>query len=241
MGGRQSDRVVLNHGVAAVLTCALLMLGCGGSGGKSATAPHVGPRPAESPSDAVNRIAAAVHSGDCSSPEEIFTTADVTPAQCRDLLPGFQPAPAPNVDAFGSGAVMKGADGSRVILALARDHRFKVATSFDASFPLEKATVSKADDVASYVLAAMRNEDCDHVLQYSLTFSNGGDGQKFCDSRQVRQLHDALTKDAAAPVPLGGDGSFAFYGLSAKGSGYFTIVFIAMRDDTWAFVTSVKA
>jgi hypothetical protein len=256
VGGGQNDRVALQRAAWAVLACAALMLGCGDSGEKSAQntatattattatpAPsRIGPRPAESPADAANRIAAAVRSGDCSSPADIFTEADTTPAQCKSLLTAIEPAAPPEVKTFGSGAVMKGADGGRVILALDRDRRFKVATSFDASFPLEVVPAKKADDVMSYVLAAMRNGDCRTVLQYSLTFSNGGSGKQFCNSQQVRQLRNALNKDTgASPAPLGGDGSFAFYGLQAKGSGYYTIMFIATRGGTYAFVTSVRA
>jgi hypothetical protein len=252
VGGGRTDQVLRKRAACSVLACAALLLGCGDSGPKSAgsTAPtpttpppsRVGPRPVESASQAAQRIAVAARSGDCSSRGDIFTEAAVSLAECKDLLPAVEPAAAPDLKTFGSAAVMKAADGGRVILALDDDRRFKVVTSFSASFPFEVVPPKKADDVMSYVLAAMRNEDCRTVTQYSLTFSNGGTGKQFCNSKQVRQLHDALDKDTgASPTALGGDGSFAFYGLQAKGSGYYTIVFIASPGNTYAFVTSVKA
>jgi hypothetical protein len=240
---------------ALSLLCGLLaagaLSGCGDAGTKGAetndaatsTGParvKVGPQPAESGEQAVERIAEAVRNGDCSAPKDIFGPSGVTSAICEELLPKLDPASPPDVKTYGSGAVVKNADGGSTILALDSDRRYKVVTSFGAS-KMPTVPLKEADAVMGFVVGAIRRDSCDDLLRFALTYSNGGGGKKFCALRPIRQLHRALDRDyTAAPTALGGDGTFAFYGLEVKPY-YFTMLFLAAPNDTYFFVTSVRA
>jgi hypothetical protein len=247
---------------SVLIACALciasaLASGCGGNDDKAAktapgtsskkapavTAPRTGPRPAESAQEAADRIARAVRSRDCSSPDELFVFDEVTPALCRQLLPGTNPAPGQSAKAYGSAAIVRRADGGRTILALDSDRRYKFVTTFGPSdFPV--IPVKKADEAMAWEVGAIRRGNCDDIVRLALTYSNGGSGKKFCALKPVRQLHAALNRHyTASPKPLGGDGTFAFYGLSAKPH-YYTLVFTAYKTRGWSgylFVTSIRA
>jgi hypothetical protein len=239
------------------LLMAVLPLGCGGgddgksqTGGQRAattTAPqraattraHVGPRPAEPAELEVTRLARAAQSGDCSALDEIFPKeSGMTPKICRSLLPTIEPALPPQVKTYGSGAVVTNRDGGTSILALDSDRRFKFVTSFSGQGP--KAPVKNADDSMSYIVGAIRRGDCPVINRFSLTFDNIR-GKKFCATQAIRQLHAALDRDyTASPSALGGDGSFASYGLDVKPH-YFTLVFLATENGAYVFVTSARA
>lgn len=236
----------------AVIACVLLA-GCGDEDKRTATvnttAPpttathaqkpaNTGPRPAETAQQAADRIAKAVRTNDCRSPRDVFGVG-VTTAICRKLLPDIKPAPVPNAKAYGTGAVVKQADGGYTILALDHDRRFKVATSFGGSVRVATQPPQGANDTMQQVVGAIRRDSCDDLRYLVLTFGKGG-LKKFCALRPVRKLHAALNRHfTATPKRLGGDGHFAFYGL-ADGPRYYTLIFIADKR-TYLFVTSVEA
>jgi hypothetical protein len=244
---------------ALLLAIAALLAGCGGDketndraaetsttpaapkAPTTTTAASAGLKPAEAPEQAVARIAEAAQAGDCSAPAELFGAhSGITPKICRRLLPTVTPLVPPEVKAYGSGAVGKSTDGGRFILALDRDRRFKWVTSFGEP-RLPKAPLKNADEVMAIVVSAIRADNCDDLTKYSLTYSNGGSGKKFCALKPVRELHSALNRAyTASPKPLGGDGTFAFYGLRVKPH-YYTLIFFASSNGSYYFVTSARA
>jgi hypothetical protein len=240
----------------AIIAC-ILLAGCGGEDKKTGTADRtapaptspaptkpaqVGPRPAEPAKQAAERVAEAVEKNDCSQPNKLFVFDEVTRSLCKQLLPGVEPAQPIQIKAYGSGALMQTADGGRAILMLDSDRRYKVVTSFGGSLDIPTVPAQKADEAMSFVVGAIRRDDCGDIVRLSLTYSNGGSGKKFCALKPVRQLHAALDKHyTASPKPLGGDGNFAFYGLEAKPH-YYTLLFIADRTgSTYLFVTAAEA
>jgi hypothetical protein len=206
----------------------------------STTPASAGLRPAEPAEKAVARIAKAAQAGDCSAPGELFGAhSGITPKICKRLIPTVSPVVPPEVKTYGSGAVGKSTDGGSFILALDSDRRFKWVTSFgDPRLP--KAPLKNADEVMAAVVSAIRRDSCPEITQFSLTYSNGGSGKKFCALRPVRQLHAALDRaPSASPKPLGGDGTFAFYGLKVKPH-YYTLIFFASKNGSYFFVTSMR-
>jgi hypothetical protein len=235
-----------------VLLGAIALAGCGSDGGDKtattstpakppATTPARGtPRPAEPAELAVARLAKARRAGDCSAPAKLFGHPEITPKDCKRLLPTINLVLPPDVKTYGSGAVATDTDGGKAILALDSDRRFKYVTSFSPSY-LAKAPAKNADEVMSAVVSAIRSGDCHQITTYSLTYSNGGSGKQFCALEPVRQLHAALNRAyTASPTRLGGDGTFVFYGLKVKPH-YFTLLFLASKNGSFYFVTSARA
>jgi hypothetical protein len=244
---------------ALLATVAALVGGCGGDDGggdsgaattsrsTATTAPAPkpalkGPRPAEPAEQAVTRLAKAAAAGDCSAPEKLFGThSGITPALCKKLLPTVDLAVPPEVKTYGSGAVAGTNDGGSAILALDSDRRFKFVTSFAADLNLPKAPVKNAAATMTAVVGAIRRDSCREIVRYSLTYSNGGSGNKFCALRPIRDLHTALNRAySASPKLLGGDRTFAFYGLDVKPH-HYTLVFLASKNGSYYFVTSARA
>lgn len=225
------------------LVCALLA-GCGGGGDneepRAATKPIPGaPRPAESGKDAVIRIAAAVRARDCSSPEEVFHAREVTPQLCERYISEIEPASPPDVEVFGSAAVVKNANGGSTILALDHTGRYKVVNFFRDPAPAPKRPVAKPVDSMGAVTSAIRRDNCEDIVFWSLTL--GLSDKQFCAIRPVRELNAALDRDYdARPALLGGDGSFVFYGVATEQHRYFTLVFVAI-DDRYLFSMSLEA
>ena len=156
----------------------------------------------------------------------------------KQLLPDIEPALPPEVKTYGSGAVVRNADGGSTILALDSDRRFKFVTSFADPDP-PTSPLKDADESMSRVIGAIRRDSCPDITTWSLTFSNLR-GKRFCGARPIRELHAALDREyTASPTALGGDGTFAFYGLWVKPH-YFTLVFLASEKGPYWFVTSVR-
>lgn len=238
--------------VCALAACTALMTGCGGGGSDKRAGPSGstgavesprirGPKPAETPEQAVARIAKAAIAGDCDHFRGIFRKEEMTKELCSKVLPDIEPVLPPEVKAFGSGAVVKNADGGTTILTLDHDRRFKQTFSFagggrDAHLPVEKAV-----DAMGFVTSAMRRDNCDDIVRISLTFRQIT-GDKFCATPGVRRLSKAFQRDLdAEPELLGGDGTYAFYGVRVKPHRYFTLVFVAHPSGTYLFVAGDEA
>ena len=227
--------------MAPVLLTALACLtGCGGGSGDDKPGSGQEARPAETPKAAVSRIAAAVHAGDCDSPGQLFqVTPDLTQAMCRQLLPRIEPAPDPNLRTYGTGVLMRGARGDTVILVLDEERRFKVVSMFHGRDDL-KVPVEKAERPMSLLVRALRRNLCFEVAQLSIVSGPPSNGAGFCALQPIRRLRAALLSDPTVkPALIGGDGSAAFYGLTARGH-YYTLVFAAVRGRTYRFLMSVE-
>jgi hypothetical protein len=240
---------------ALLLVMLAALAGCGGDDGTDSTPAKasssattaqspttttpasVAPKPAERAEEAVARLAKAAQADDCSHPADLFPSdAKVGAGLCHHVLEGLAVALPPEVKTYGSGAVVQNADnGGSTLLALDNDRRFKFLVAFFNPH-LPKAPAKNADEVMSRVVGAIRRDSCDDLLEFAL-----GRGQKFCAQKPIRQLHAALDRAyTASPKALGGDGSFAFYGLRVKDD-YFTIVFLAAKNGSYYFVTSQRA
>jgi hypothetical protein len=225
------------------IAAAVLVAGCGGSSHKTKTtaAPkppaRIWPRPVESAQQAAERIGRADRQRDCSSPRQLMAVPKGSRILCGALLRSIDFPPRPNVKTFGSAAIVEQADGGHAILALDSDRRYKIANTFGAP-GLPPVPVEMADEWMARTVAAIRRDSCDEI--FALSISPTGD-KRFCSAPEVRQLHAALDRAyTASPTPLGGDGRFAFYGLRVKPY-YYTLIFVADRRDTYAFVTSIRA
>jgi hypothetical protein len=192
-------------------------------------------RPAEPAELEVARLARAVRSDDCSAPDELFIGPTGSPRLCHRLLPRIGPKLPPEVKTYGSGAVVTNANGGHSILALDSDRRFKFAVAFTAPHP-PRVPVKVADESMAAAVGAIRRDNCDDILKWAYSGV-----KRFCASPEIRQLHAALDRAyTASPTALGGDGTFAFYGLRVKPH-YFTLVFLASPNGSYFFVTSVRA
>jgi hypothetical protein len=162
--------------------------------------------------------------------------ADVPAASCARLLPYLAFPAESDVEAFGSGAVVRRADGGYAILALDGDRRFKAVLTRGADVP--PAPIAKADEYMAYSVAAIRRDACDEIVTNGLVYPNE---KRSCRASAIRHLHAALDRAyTASPKRLGGDGRFAFYGIRVKPH-YYTLVFMATSRDTYTLVASVEA
>jgi hypothetical protein len=238
----------VSHGWLSALVAAALVAGCGGGDGEKASggadAPPKqalpgAPRAAESPKQAGARLADAVRSGDCGSPEKLFLAADaISEDLCQKLLPALAPADPLSFNVYGTGAVMRNAKGGDTILALDKSGRFKFVTTFGPGQP--EVPPKYAAQAMEDAVTALRNDNCEALVAISLTY-NGAEGEKFCALGPVRELRGSLSSDfQAEPKLLGGNGMFAFAGIATK-RGYFTLLFASNRGDTYLFVTSARA
>ena len=229
--------------IFVVLASGITLAACGSDESDRETASttpgaaeRIWPKPAETPEQAVARLASAVRSGDCSDAEEIFHGGNATET-CDEVLPDLEPEAPDSFRAYGSGVVVDAEDGRAVILALDRDGRYRFATSFSSKPP--EVPTERAEETMTYAVGAIRRENCEELKSVALVFLKG---DRYCTRRPVRELRRALTRDySASPVLLGGDGSVAFYGLRAKPGAYFTLLFVGHENDGYAYVDSYRA
>jgi hypothetical protein len=240
------------QGWIVALAVAALVAGCGGDGGGSKDKPAAtqpkpapavagAPKPVESAAQAARRIDAFASKGDCASLDDVFpANSGVTPKLCQQLLPTMRSYAGGKVQSYGTAAVVSNDRGGQMILGLDRSGHFRFETFFDG--PLPKLPLSLASDTAENTVTAVRNDNCDELLPLALTYQQAS-GKKFCALKPVRRLHTALDRDFDAQAkPLGGNGSFAFYGIATKPHGYFTLVLTAdPRHKVFLFVTSIEA
>ena len=242
--------------VRALTAAALLLTGCGGSDDEPTSTPasetgegvrpvesRIWPKPAESPSQAVERLNGLAAERDCSDPGDVLHSLGSGPAArraCRSVLSSLQLKGPDDAVAFGSGIVADHVGEGHTLLVLDREGRYTLATRFDSDQP--EVPLARAEEAAASASSAIRRDNCDELVEIALQYEPGGTGDEFCARPRIRSLHRALdheyTKD---PVLLGGDGMYAFYGLDVKRYGYFTLLFVAHENDGYAFVDSYPA
>lgn len=192
-----------------------------------------GPAARESIGTTIARIEAALRTSGCSPQlRALFHSAygNVTSSACTYLRKGLGTFKSPHGQAYGTAAEIDAGTGlsepSTTVLALDSDRRYHIAfVQFEYGSIGSKPSATFNRNVRLAV-AAIRRADCAAFLKvaYRAFGLGGGPESAVCARLPKSALHRALAADPkAAPVPLGGNSVYAFYGLTAAGQ-YFTIV-----------------
>jgi hypothetical protein len=204
----------------------------------AAAAVSVGPAARESIGTTIARIEAALRTKGCSLQlRALFHSAygKVSANACAYLRKGLGTFTSPHGQAYGTAAEIDAGTGlsepATTVLALDSDHRYHVAfVQFEYGSIGSKPSAAFAQNVRLAV-AALRRADCAAFLKVAFrSFGLGGGPESAVCARLPRNgLHLALAADPhAAPVPLGGNALYAFFGLSAAGR-YYTLVMAQQR------------
>lgn len=192
-----------------------------------------GPAPRESIGATIARIQVALHTKGCSRPlRALFHSAygTVGPYGCTYLRKGLGTFKSPHGQAYGSAAEIDAGTGlsepATIVLALDSDRRYHIAfVQFEYGSIGSKPNPT-FDRNARLAVAAIRRADCAAFLKvaYRGFGLGGGPESAVCSRLPHNSLHKALAADpGAAPVPLGGNALYSFYGLTVAGR-YYTIV-----------------
>jgi hypothetical protein len=192
-----------------------------------------GPAPRDSIGAAIARIQAALYTKGCSRPlRALFHSAygSVGPYGCSYLRKGLGTFKAPRGEAYGSAAEIDAGTGlsepATIVLALDSDRRFHVVfVQFEYGSIGSKPNPT-FDRNARLAVTAIRHADCAAFLKvaYRGFGLGGGPESAVCSRLPHNTLHKLLAADpGAAPIRLGGNALYAFYGLTAAGR-YYTIV-----------------
>jgi hypothetical protein len=192
-----------------------------------------GPRPAESISTAIARIEAALRTKGCSVPlRALFHSAygKVSKNGCDYLRKGLGAFKSPHGIAYGTAAEIDAGTGlsqpATTVLALDSDRRFHIVFVQFEYGSIGSKPGPTFDRNARLAIAAIRRADCAAFLNVAFrSFGLGGGPESaVCARLPHNSLHKALAADPrAAPVRLGGNALYAFYGLTAAGR-YYTLV-----------------
>jgi hypothetical protein len=192
-----------------------------------------GPAPRDSIGGAIARIEFALHTKGCSAPlRALFHSAygKVAKSGCDYLRKGLGTFKAPHGVVYGTAAEIDAGTGlsqpATTVLALDSDGRFHVAFMQFSYGSIGSKPNPVFDRNARLAVAALRRADCAAFLKvaYRRFGLGGGTESAVCARLPHNALHLALAADPrAAPVRLGGNALYAFYGLSAAGR-YYTIV-----------------
>jgi hypothetical protein len=231
----------------AMIACALALAACGsGSSGTSDSSPEKGseagkaavrgsPPQRETIADAQRRIAGALATGDCDQINALAplgtAAASATADHCQSLknLANLEVAGAASYGGLGGVIDYRTTDGVvSAVLVRDADGLFHVAflNPYNRDPSVGTALARPFDSAARRAVAALRADDCQAFLDVAYRrFGEGGLPEPAaCQAFDSNGLGPILRKDRRArPVPLGGDGSYAFYGLNTS-IGFFTIV-----------------
>lgn len=198
------------------------------------TAPKPGP-PAdkESIGQAKDRIAQLASSNDCEQVNKLNPLSRPGlsgDARC-EALQRLAALKATGAAQYGDGGVIEYALPSRplaVLLVRDSDGLFKITyeDSRLRSPSIGTPFAKQFDAVADQAVKALAHKDCDAF--YAVAFQefgpSAGDKSAVCDRLDVNPLVPQLEKDPGAePKRMGGNGSFAFYGLDLPGS-FWTLI-----------------
>jgi hypothetical protein len=191
------------------------------------------PKPAESIQTTIARISQALSIKGCNGKlRHVLHSAygKSTLAGCAYLRKGLGTFKSPHGQIYGTGAEIDAGTGlsepATTVLALDSDHRFHVVfVQFEYGSIGSKPNPAFTRN-ARLAVGAIRRADCAAFLKVAFRdFGLGGGPEaSVCARLPQNSLHSALAADpGAAPVPLGGNSLYAFFGLSAAGR-YWTIV-----------------
>jgi hypothetical protein len=211
----------------------------GGEGpGAANTTAKAAPKPGpptdkESIEQAKDRIAEVASSNDCQQVNELNPLSRPGlngKARC-EALQRLAALKATGAAQYGDAGVIEYALPSRplaVLLVRDSDGLFKI-TYEDSRLrqpSIGTPFAKQFDAVADRAVKALAHKDCDAF--YAVAFQefgpSAGDKSAVCDGLDVNPLVPQLEKDPGAePQRMGGNGSFAFYGLDLPGS-FWTLV-----------------
>jgi hypothetical protein len=247
-GGSSPLRLGL-RGAAAAL--ALAAGGCPGSGDPGVDETGEAPPPSslkppgppameETVEEAADRIEELVSSGDC---EQINTLNPpsrpklATESRCQALR-GLAGLPVKATASYGDVAgVIDYRRGERIVSALlvgADDGRFHIAFIDPflgvASVGTERAP--QLDLAAARAVRALRRHDCEAFLEvaYRRFGFAGGDDAEVCERVDVNPLAELTRGEEVRLERLGGNASYAFYGLRSPDT--YLIVIAARQTET---------
>jgi hypothetical protein len=191
------------------------------------------PKPADSISAAINRIAVALHTKGCTAALRglLHSSYGSTKAKgCTYLRQGLGTFKSPHGQVYGTAAEIDAGTGysqpATTVLALDSDHRFHVVFIQFEYGSIGSKPNPAFDRNVRLAVAALRRADCNAFVKVAFRgFGLGGGPETSVCTRLPRNaLHKALVADPAAkPVKLGGNSLYAFYGLTAAGQ-YWTLV-----------------
>jgi hypothetical protein len=197
------------------------------------SAAAAGPKPGESIQTTISRISTGLKVKGCNGIlRKVLHSGygNTGLAGCAYLRKALGTFKSPKGQAYGTGAEIDAGTGlsqpATTVLALDSDHRFHVVfVQFEYGSIGSKPNSAFTRNVRLAV-AAIRRGDCAAFLKVAFRdFGLGGGPEtSVCARLPQNSLHKALAADpGAAPVALGGNALYAFYGLSAAGR-YWTIV-----------------
>jgi hypothetical protein len=232
--------------VALALGAALALTACGGGGGTTGStsakrghaarpAPRGAPPQRESVGDAQRRIAGALATGNCTEIDKLAplegAAAYATPAYCQSLqnLANLEVGGAAAYRGLGGVIDYKTTDGVvSAILIRDSDGLFHVAflNPFNTQASVGSPPARPFDAAARRGVEALRSGDCQAFL--SVAYRRFGEGglpePSACQAVQSSGFGTILRGEGRVrPIPFGGNGSYAFYGLNTS-IGFFTIV-----------------
>jgi len=191
------------------------------------------PRPADSISSVIARIAAALRTKGCTPALRALlhsSYGSTTARGCAYLRQGLGTFKSPHGQVYGTGAEIDAGTGysqpATAVLALDSDHRFHVVFIQFEYGSIGSKPNPAFDRNVRLAVAALRRADCNAFVKVAFRgFGLGGGPETSVCARLPRNaLHMALAADPTAkPVKLGGNSLYAFYGLTAAGQ-YWTLV-----------------
>jgi hypothetical protein len=200
-----------------------------------------GPAPAESIATTIARIQAALHTKGCSAPlRALFHSAygKVSKNGCAYLRKSLGTFTSPHGIAYGTAAEIDAGTGlsqpATAVLALDSDRRFHVVFVQFEYGSIGSKPNPIFDRNARLAIAAIRRADCAAFVKVAFrSFGLGGGPESaVCARLPHNMLHKLLAATPrAAPVRLGGNALYAFYGLSAAGR-YYTVVMAQQAPST---------
>jgi hypothetical protein len=231
----------------AVIASALALAACGsGSSGQSDSTSkkeaEAGKGPArgsppqrETIADAQRRIAGALATGNCHQINAlapvVTAAASATPDHCQSLknLANLVVGGAASYGGLGGVIDYRTTDGVvSAVLVRDLDGLFHVAflNPYNVDPSVGTALARPFDSAARRAVDALRANDCQAFL--SVAYRRFGEGglpePAACQAFEANGLGPILRKNRRArPVPLGGNDSYAFYGLNTS-IGFFTII-----------------
>jgi hypothetical protein len=200
-----------------------------------------GPSSRESIGATIARIQEALRTKGCSPRlRALFHSAygRISAGGCTYLRKSLGTFTSPHGAVYGTAAEIDAGTGLSVpattILTLDSDHRFHVVFVQFEYGSIGSKPGPAFDRNARVAIAALRRGDCRAFVKVAFrAFGLGGGPESAVCSRLPRNsLHRALAADPrAAPVRIGGNALYAFYGLRVGGR-YYTVVMAQQAPST---------
>ncbi len=218
--------------------------------------PAFGPKPAETASQLVARVKAALAAPGCNAAlKGLFYSGfgSIPQAGCDYVRKQFGKFEDPEAKVFGTGALVDGyidSPGSEDnyaegVFVLDKDRKFHLVFVEEGSFIQSTHTLFMKEFDTSFRIGihALRTGSCDEFLTVSHTKLGIGAGAKadVCSRVSGSSLHKLLAAEPrAVSKRFGGTSGYAFYGIKFK-SGFYTVVMAQQPPSVKLFKTQQYA